>query len=82
MPEYVGKALDIIQHPKPKRPQYASHRYTVPTYVKRLQMAPGHDNSNLLDKKFTKRIQSIVGTIIYYARSVDPKMLRLINEIS
>ena len=44
-------------------------------------MAPDPDESNLLDKKDTRRIQSIVGTMLYYARSVDPTMLRVINEI-
>ena len=66
MPEYVKKALDRLQHPKPQ---------------KTLLMAPEPDNIDLLDKKSTKRIQSIVGTMLYYARSVDPKMLREINEI-
>ena len=45
-------------------------------------MAPDPDKSNLLDNKSTKIIQSIVGTFLYYARSVDPKMLQEINEIS
>ena len=48
---------------------------------KRLQMAPDPDKSDILDKKATKRIQSIVGTMLYYAWSVDPTMLRAINEI-
>ena len=45
-------------------------------------MAPDPDERYLLDKKNTKRIQSIVGTLLYYARSVDPTMLQEINEIS
>ena len=44
-------------------------------------MAPDPDNSKLIDKKTTKIIQSTVVTMIYYARSVDPTMLRAINEI-
>ena len=44
-------------------------------------MAPDLDNSDLLDKNSTKIIHSIVGTIFYYARSVDKKMLRAIKEI-
>ena len=59
----------------PKRPQYASHHWTVPAHGKRLQMAPDPDESNLLDNKGTKRIKYIVGTILYYDQSVDPKML-------
>ena len=81
MPEYVKKVLDRLKHPKPKRPQYAPHCWTVPAYGKRLQMAPDPDDSDLLDKKATKIIQYIVGTMLYYARSVDPTILRAINEI-
>ena len=81
MPEYVKKALDRLQHPKPKRPQYAPHFWTVPAYGKILQIVPDPDYSNLLDKKATNIIQSIVGTMLYYGRSVDPTMSRAINEI-
>ena len=81
MPNYVRKVLDRIQHPKPKIPQYAPHCWSVPAYEKILQMAPDPDKSNLLDKNSTKRIHSIVENMLYYARSVDPMMLRAINEI-
>ena len=76
MPDYVRKALDRLQHPNPKIPQYAPHCWSVPAYGKRLQMALDTDESNLLDKNSTKSIQSILGTMIYYALSVDPTMLR------
>ena len=82
MPEYVEKLLNKLQHPKPKRTQYASHLWTLPAYGKRFQMAPESDESNLFDKKITKGIQSVVGTLLYYSRSVDPIMLQAINEIS
>ena len=73
--------MDSLQHTKPKIPQHAPHRWSVPAYIKIIQMAPDPDESDLLDKNSTKIIQSIVGTMIYYARSVDPTMLRSINEI-
>ena len=66
MPEYVNKALGRLQHTKPKRPQYVPHRWMVPAYGKRLQMAPYPDYINLIDNKVTKRIQYIVGTMLYY----------------
>ena len=76
MPEYVTKALECLQHPKPKLPQYSPHQCTVPAYGKRIHMATSPDESKLLDKKITKRIQSIVGNFLYYARSVDSTILR------
>ena len=79
MPDYVSKVLDRLQYSKPKRPQYAPHRLSVPALKK--TMAPDSDGINLLDQKSTNKIQSIVGTNIYYAWSVDPTMLWEINEI-
>ena len=45
-------------------------------------MASDPDEINLLEKNATNRIQSIVRSMFYYARSVYPTMLRSINEIS
>ena len=81
MPKYVKKALDRLQHPKPKISQYDPHRWTVPTYGKRLQMAPYPDNSEILDYKATNKIKSIVGNMIYYDLSVDPTMLQAFIEM-
>ena len=36
MPEYIPKALTRLIHPAPKKPQYAPHRWTAPTYGQRL----------------------------------------------
>ena len=67
MSDYVRKALERLQYPKPKIPHYAPHRWSVPAYGKRLQIAPDPDESDILDKNSTKRINSIVGTMFYYA---------------
>ena len=79
MTEYMKKALDIHRHTKPKRPQYAPYRWTVPEYGKCLKMSPDPYYSDLLDKKTTKMIQSIVVTMLYYARSVGPTIIRTID---
>ena len=65
----MKKALYRIQNPKLKISQYA------PAYVKILHMAQDPDERNLLDNKITKRIQSILGTMLYYAWLVDSKHL-------
>ena len=80
MTDYVKKALDRLKNCNTKRSQYAPHYWSVPAYGKRPQMAPDLDESDLL-KNPTKRIQSILGTMIYYAWPVDPTMLQDINEI-
>ena len=81
MPEYTLKALTRLNHPTPKKPQYTPHRWTAPAYEKRLQMAPDPNSSELLDQNGIKFIQTVVGIFIYYARALDPTMLRALNEI-
>ena len=44
-------------------------------------MAPV-DNSPLLDATGKKKVQSVTGSMLYYARTVDSTMLPAINEIS
>ena len=61
---------------------YALHKWTTPVYGQRLQMTTEIDLSPPLGKKETNFIQSVVGTLPYYARYLDPTMLRSINEIS
>ena len=82
MPEYIPKALTRLNHPAPKKPQYAPHRWTAHAYGQRLQMAPDPDSSELRDQKVIKFIQTVVGIFLYYARSLDPTMLHALNEIS
>ena len=81
MPDNLRKALDRIQRLNPKRPQYTPHCWSVSAYGKRLQMELDSYESKVLEKKSTKIIQLILENMRYYARSVDPTMLRATNEI-
>ena len=82
MPEYIPRALTHLNHPAPKKPQYAPHRWTAPSYEQRLQMDPDPDSSELLNQKGIKFIQTVVGIFLYYAQALNPTMLRALNEIS
>ena len=81
MPDYVRKVLDRFRYVHTKIPQHAPHLWSVPAYGKRPQMAPDPEKRNILDKKDTKRVQSVVGNMLYYALSVDTTMLQAINSI-
>jgi len=74
MPGYIKDLLKRLQHPTPCKAQYAPHRWTVPTYGSRLQMAPNKDTSDPLDSIGIRKAQSIVGSLLYYARAIN-KML-------
>ena len=81
MPEYVPKALSKFHHVPAKRTQHAPHLWNAPVYDQNIQYAT-HDLSSPLDKKGTQQVQSIAGTFLYYALSVDPTTLASLNEIA
>ena len=83
MPEYITKALQRF------RPQYLlpTHRaaatpgkYHAAVYP-RIQLVK-EDRSPLLTPAQRTEIQAIVGTLLYYARAVDPSLLPIANEIA
>jgi hypothetical protein len=75
MPGYIKDALHKFQHPLTKRPQYAPHNWTVPAYSQRVQYAPQPDTAPPVTTADVTRAQSIVGTLLYNARSVDPTLI-------
>ena len=75
MPGYVEKVLHKFQHKKTAKPQYAPHTWTAPVYGKTTQYAKCPDDSPLLDEASKKYAQSVVGSMLYYSRAVDPIML-------
>ena len=81
MPGYVSKALLMLRHPPPTKPQHSPHRWTVPVYGQKTQLAP-QDLSPLLDKAGIHRVQQISGLFLYYARGCDPTIIVALNEIS
>jgi hypothetical protein len=81
MPAYVPKALLNLRHPTPTNAQHAPHRWTVPVYGQKTQLATT-DISPLLDKIGIQRVQQISGTFLYYSRSCDPTIIVALNEIS
>ena len=81
MPGYIDKVLHKYQHQSPTKPELSPHQHTEPAYGQRIQMAPV-DNTPPLNPKATKRIQGIIGSLLYYARAIDNTMLTAINEIS
>ena len=82
MPGYIKKLLHKLQHVTRKQPQYAPHQWTLPAYGKKRQFAKVAPQLPTLNKKETKRVQMIVGSLLYYSRAVDPTLLPAINEIA
>jgi hypothetical protein len=82
MPGYIERALHKFQHPKPYRPEHAPYAWNAPVYGKKTQLTAPADDSPLLDKAGTTRVQQVIGTALYYARAIDMTALVAIGSIS
>ena len=80
IPNYIKKMLSKLNHPPPKKTQHVPHKWAIPIYGKKVQLVPGPDNTEPLDKKGQKRVQSTTGTLLYYARAIDTAILPVIND--
>ena len=75
MKGYISKVILKYGHPIPKKPQLSRHKHRKVIYGAKEQLAPKDDTTPPLDNQGTKRVQGIVGDILYYAQAVDNKLL-------
>jgi hypothetical protein len=81
MSRYINKALTKYQHPKPVSPQHAPYKAAPIQYGARVQRVEV-DTTQPLSPKEIKRVEDIVGTLLYYARAVDPTLLTTLSAIA
>eukprot|EP00804_Cyclotella_cryptica_P003921 CCRYP_016106-RA/>CCRYP_016106-RA protein AED:0.11 eAED:0.25 QI:0/0/0/1/0.2/0.16/6/0/1395 len=71
-----------VRPSRPRKPQHAPHKHREIIYGAKEQLLPDNDTSPPLDAAGIKRIQGIVGSLLYYARAVDNKLLVALSTIS
>jgi hypothetical protein len=81
MPGYVSNVLRKFQHDTPKHPQHTPSRYITTVYVAKTQYAT-KDETPPLTAKQCLTIQKVTGSVLYYARAVDPTVLMPLNDIA
>jgi hypothetical protein len=81
MPGYVSNVLSKFQHDAPKHPQHTPSRYVTPVYGAKTQYATKDETPPLTEKKCLT-IQKVTGSILYYARAVDPTVLMPLTDIA
>jgi hypothetical protein len=81
MPGYVSNVLRKIQHDPPKHPQHTLSGYVTPVYGAKAQYAT-KDETPPLTPKQCLTIQKVTGSVLYYARAVDPNVLMPLNDIA
>jgi hypothetical protein len=82
MPGYLAKALQRFKHPMPTKQQNSPHPHVVSNYGAKVQYSTADDDSPPLDKKDTKYIQAVVGTLLYYGWAVDSTILTSLSAVA
>eukprot|EP00804_Cyclotella_cryptica_P028972 CCRYP_012388-RA/>CCRYP_012388-RA protein AED:0.44 eAED:0.46 QI:0/0/0/1/0/0/2/0/263 len=82
MDTYISALLLKYDHPRPRKPQHAPHKHREIIYGAKEQLLPDNSTSPPLDAAGIKRIQGIEGSLLYYARAVDNKLLMALSTIS
>ncbi len=83
MPGYIDKMLKRFRpHYRlpTHRPAHTPGRYTIPVHSK-VQYANVDDSPPLAPDQRTE-LQAIIGTLLYYARAVNPTLLPIANELA
>jgi hypothetical protein len=78
---YVSNVLRKFQHDAPKHPQHTPSRYVTPVYGAKTQYATKYKTPPLTAKQCLT-IQKVTGSVLYYARAVDPTVLMPLNDIA
>jgi hypothetical protein len=81
LPKYIDNALKRFNINQ-KRGARTPMVYTPPHYGAKQQLTPDKSMYTNLTPAGKKRIEQIVGVLLYYARALDPTMLLACNKIS
>ena len=81
MNNYICGLLFHEGHKPPAKPQLPPYQHHEIVYGAKQQLAPDNNTSPRLDKTGIKRVQRIVGALIYYAWAVDNKLLVSLSAI-
>jgi hypothetical protein len=81
MPGYISNVLSKFQHDAPKHRQHTPSRYVTPVYCAKTQYAT-KDETPPLTAQQCLTIQKVTGSVLYYARAVDPTVLMPLNDIA
>jgi hypothetical protein len=82
LPGYIDRALRVLGITKSEKPVNNPIKYTPPVYGTNLTQSVYEDTSPPLDAISTKRIQKIVGLLLYYARIIDSTMIVAVTKLA
>jgi len=81
MPTYIPNLLEHLKFQQSHR-ENSPHTHTIPVYGQKVQYEEDKPPLPPLNTKETKEIQHIVGSLLYYARAVDPTLLVALGSLA
>jgi hypothetical protein len=82
MQTYIDTLLLTLDWPTPRRHQLSPFIATRIAHHQKTQLTPEEDTSAPLLAKRLLRVEKIIGSLFYYARAVDNKLLVALNAIA
>ncbi len=82
MPGYIKKKLQEYSHIMPEKLQACPYSLEPKQFRTEAQAPLPADTTPKLDAKGIKRVQQIVGSILYYARAVNMTVLMALSSIA
>jgi hypothetical protein len=82
MTEYIKSALHKYQHAAPARPKHEPHTWKPPIYGAKTQFVKNETIVPPISDKDVNKLQQLTGTLLYYARAVDPTLMMPINVLA
>jgi hypothetical protein len=73
--------LTKYNHPRPKKPVFSPYKAAPINYGAKVQYSDDTNNSAPLNEAGIRRVQGIVGALLYYACAVDNKLLHALSKI-
>jgi hypothetical protein len=71
-----------FKHPHPAKPRLSPYKCLPIAYGAKSHITPDPDSLELLDASRKRRVQEIVGSLLYFARAVDNKLLVALSAIA
>jgi hypothetical protein len=82
MQTYIDTLLLTLDWPKPRTCQLSPFIATPIAYGQKTQLTPEDDTSAPLSAERLLRVQKVIGSLLYYARAMDNKLLVALNAIA
>ena len=81
MNHYIADLLIKLGHPIHEKTQLSPHRCKPISYGSKVQMAPEEDTTKPLNEAGVRRVQQIVGALLWIRRAVNNKLLVALSVI-